>query len=365
MKVINIVDNIDPVNFGIWNAVVSTSGVLKAYYGVTSYLVHPEDDTAGKDFFDCISIPVQNILKMKDNAAFLEVLGTPEETIVVTHGTWQYPTRWGRELKKRGYPWIYVPHGMLEPWQMQQKRLKKLIYFNLIEHPFTRKADIVRAVGSPELNNLKKYYTKEQLRLIPNGVPKVEEDIEKDMAVKTFVFMGRLHHKKGVVPLVKAWKNSGLYGHAEYQLLIAGPDHGELEKITALLGGAHQQANVHYIGPQYGEDKNNLLRKATFFILPSQSEGFPTSILEAMQYGAIPIITDGCNFPELEKEPFAYTTTTQPKQITKTLDKLHKDNDDLQLKEFSQKNKNFAGDYYSIEHIANLQYANYEQLLKA
>src|SRR5207249_4774582 len=75
---------------------------------------------------------------------------------------------------------------------------------------------------------------------------KVEWETKKKK--KIFLFMARLHHKKGVLPLVKAWLHSPLQNNANYELVIAGPDEDELKKIKPLLA---QSDNAIYVGPIY------------------------------------------------------------------------------------------------------------------
>jgi poly(glycerol-phosphate) alpha-glucosyltransferase len=56
--------------------------------------------------------------------------------------------------------------------------------------------------------------------------------------------------------------------------------------------------DVVFFGPAFGEDKEQLLRSAEAFILPSFSEGLPMSVLEAWAYGLPVVMTPECNLPE-------------------------------------------------------------------
>jgi poly(glycerol-phosphate) alpha-glucosyltransferase len=59
-----------------------------------------------------------------------------------------------------------------------------------------------------------------------------------------------------------------------------------------------QNADVVFVGPAYGADKNALLQSAHAFILPSLSEGLPMSVLEAWAAGLPVVMTPECNLPE-------------------------------------------------------------------
>jgi len=290
MKIVHIIDSFTKVNYGIWNAVANTAMVLSENYGHDSFMIYPISDYS-YDLPSITGIPISEI-KVKSAISIMnEHNFIPSDTIIVTHGCWQFPTRWGHNLKQNGFKWIYVPHGMLEPWSLRQKKLKKRLYFKFIEGKYVKKADSVRAVGKPEFTNLKQYFS--NIQLIPNGVecPKIIPDPQLSKVV--YLYMARLHHKKGVDLLIDAWKQSNLFEKAGFELHIAGPDDGLGDFVRKNATG-----NIKYLGAIYNELKESELTLATFYILPSYSEGFPTSVIEAMSYGLIPIITEGCNFPE-------------------------------------------------------------------
>ncbi|NPA36101.1 MAG: glycosyltransferase [Chlorobi bacterium] len=359
-RVINIVDNFEKVNFGIWNAAISTASVLKNRYNILSELWYPktEQNTALLD--DVIQLPLDDTsIKNVDN--LIEEKGlTPENTIIVTHGCWQFPTKWGAHFKKRGFKWIYTPHGMLEPWSMKQKPLKKSIYFKLIEHPLSGKSDAVRAVSSNELQNLSGKYR--NTTLIPNGIEVADnKDIKKPENTINYLFLARLHYKKGVSQLVEAWINSPQGQSDNAHLYIAGPDHGELNKIENLIENSNCK-NITYTGPVYGKEKQELINKCHIYVMPSHSEGFPTSVLEAMSNNLLAVITDGCNFPEALENGVAIKTTPDPRDIMLTLKNLHK----LTIKEIVSKAKagaDFVNSNYTIETIAKQQVELYNKLM--
>jgi len=209
MRIINLIDNLSPVNFGIWNAALATAPMLMDRHNCKSYAWYPALE----------DVPQLSQVEQRSFTAFgrtqmLEALEqgdfSPADTLIVSHGCWQFPTRWGHALHRMGYKWIMVPHGMLEPWSMQQKRLKKWLYFSLLERSLLAKADVIRAVGTPEFNNLQKMLSA-KVALIPNGIPSLDQPFsEKPASPRHFLFMARLHHKKGLLPMVRAWLKSSL-----------------------------------------------------------------------------------------------------------------------------------------------------------
>src|SRR5437899_5327771 len=59
------------------------------------------------------------------------------------------------------------------------------------------------------------------------------------------------------------------------------------------------QHRVSFTGPVTGKAKRDLLFSADAFVLPSYSEGFPMSLLEALACQVPVVATQSCNFPEI------------------------------------------------------------------
>jgi glycosyltransferase involved in cell wall biosynthesis len=316
MRIIHIVSSISSINFGVWNAATFGSIYLKEEYGLESELwicTHTRNDTIKPDipftYFENFQMKGRGLKK------WLSIY-SKEDTILVTHGTWLQPTFIGYRAKKQGFRWVYLSQGMFEPWALQNGWLKKKIYFTLFEKRMAMHADIIRAVSKPEKKNLENIFNRE-ISLIYNGVKLDPHGLdEKPSNVIIFLFLGRLHHKKGILPLVNAW-NRTMKGRKDCVLKIIGPDEGELGKITPFLVD-----NIEYLGPLFGEEKKKNLQQAHYYVLPTFSEGFPSSVVEAMSFGAIPVISEGCNFPDIFEHKLGYQVTTEEESIGKVLIEL-------------------------------------------
>ena len=361
MRVIHILDSLDAVNMGVWKAAIATASQLSSM-GIVSEMWFPEKRV---DPVPPAVIPVP--LKKFSIAALQKIIAARSlnkyTDLIVSHGCWRYATKWGAHLHQNGFIWIYTPQGMLEPWPMRHKYLKKKIYFSLVEKRMAVQADVIRAVSNPEKKTLEKLFPGSAVKLIPNGVvcSPLFESNKPDNRIN-FVFMARLHHKKGLIPLVQAWLRSTLLNNPAFQLQIAGPDEGELPLLTTLISGT---SNIEYRGVVSGEEKDKLLSGATYYVLPSFSEGFPTSLLEAMERGAIPVITRGCNFDEVFEQELGYEITTDPANIQQVLEQLAKKGNYAGLKEKAEKTHNFIRDNYTLDRIASMQYDLYVPLLNS
>ncbi|HTF28262.1 MAG TPA: glycosyltransferase [Flavitalea sp.] len=293
-RVINIVDNVKATNAGVWNAAISTAQELsdRSWF---SELWFPDSKAPTVDL-PVKLYPLRSRRLSEVDRIIQERDLNRNRDLIVTHGCWSYCTRWGWAFQRLGFKWLYTPHGMLEPWALTQKFLKKKLYLKLFEMPMARHSSAIRAVSTSESHNLGRIFKNTKLQVIPNGVLIKPLPFEKVSNITQYLFLGRLHRKKGILELVLGWKKSILNNNPKYRLVVAGPDDGELKKLSNYISSS---SNIVYVGPVFGEEKDKLFSESTFFVLPSHSEGLPTSILEAMSNGLYLLISSGCNLPEV------------------------------------------------------------------
>ena len=344
-------------NSGVWNAAISTSQELSDRFWFTE-LWFPDSIAPTVDLpvklYQLRSqrlIEIDRIIKDKDLKK--------DRDIIVTHGCWSYCTRWGRVFQRHGFNWIYTPHGMLEPWALKQKSFKKKTYFRFIEKPSALSASAIRAVSDNEMQNLKSLFNSQRIETIPNGIKLNSFPSQKRKALIQYLFLGRLHKKKGILELVDGWKKSILNNDMRYRLVIAGPDDGELSNLKARIP---PNSNIQYVGPKYGKEKGELLAESTFFVLPSHSEGFPTSILEAMSYGLTMLVSSGCNFPQIFQQQFGIQTEPDAENIQQSLLLSSEIGKDV-IESNRQRARQFVESQFSLDSIALNQIQLYQDLL--
>lgn len=77
------------------------------------------------------------------------------------------------------------------------------------------------------------------------------------------------------------------YPHLRFQIVGDGPRQGELQALTTARGLSQ---HVEFLG--HRDDVPSVLASADAFVLPSRSEAFPNSVIEAMAAG-LPVIANG------------------------------------------------------------------------
>lgn len=132
-------------------------------------------------------------------------------------------------------------------------------------------------------------------RFIPNGVnrPVIHEaEIIKDkfgLEKDTYIlFLGRLVPEKGLRYLIQAFKQV----KTDKKLVIAGGSSDTDEFASELWEMAKDDDRIIFTGFVQGQELDELYSNAYVYTLPSDLEGMPLSLLEAMSYGNCCLVSD-------------------------------------------------------------------------
>ena len=265
--------------------------------------------------------------------------------LVHNHGVWLAANYYARRAAvKAGKPLVNSPRGMLEGWSLGRARIKKGVAWLLFERENLRSAKLFHATSSSEAEAIAtalrirmRIQIKEDdgLQAAGGGEPSVgprstaargkwprrsgalqsdfagpgmvvaangveiperiagrevlEKRLPKLKGKKWVVFMSRIHTKKGLLELAKAWMEMR-QGDAGWELVIVGPedDTGYAEKVRAELRGEGV-----WTGELAGEEKWSALGNAGFVSLPTYSENFGIVVAEALAAGRPVLTTTG------------------------------------------------------------------------
>lgn len=146
--------------------------------------------------------------------------------------------------------------------------------------------------------NVQKYFKDTYGRdthFIPNGVNKPDIYEAKEINEKYgltkdsyFLFLGRIVPEKGIHYLINAFKNV----NTDKKLVIAGGASDTDDYMQMLKDLASDDDRIVFTGFVQGRLLEELYSNAYVYVLPSDLEGMPLSLLEAMSYGNCCIVSD-------------------------------------------------------------------------
>jgi glycosyltransferase involved in cell wall biosynthesis len=230
--------------------------------------------------------------------------------IVHIHGLWEEPQHVAAGTARRlDVPYVFTPHGMLDPWSLRQSKWVKRLYMLLRLRKDLNRAAAIHYTTPIERNLAGVLNLKPPAIVEPNGLDMSEFNdlpprgrfrapfsIASDRPI--VLFLSRIHPKKGLDLLVPAFARGNL---ADALLVIAGPDdagyRGEVERMiadNALTG------RVLFTGMLKGAARIEALVDADLFALPSYQENFGIAVAESLACGTPVVISDQVNIhPEI------------------------------------------------------------------
>ncbi len=166
---------------------------------------------------------------------------------------------------------------------------------------------------------------------IPNGVRRPERrdaqairerfGLEKEGYI---LFLGRIVPEKGLKYLVEAFKNV----NTDKRLVIAGGSGDTDDFVKELKEWAKADSRILFTGFVQGQVLEELYSNAYVYVLPSDVEGMPLSLLEAMSYGNCCLVSD---IPECAEVVEAHGVMFRRGDIDDLREKLQMMCDDAEL----------------------------------
>ncbi len=240
---------------------------------------------------------------------------------VIVNGIWQYHCYgvW-RGLRKTGVPYFVFPHGMLDPWFKYRhplKHLKKWLYWPWGGYPVLRDARAVFFTCEEERRLAREsFWLYDCDEIVLNygteGVPDPAHDYrpaffaqhERLRGLRLFLFLGRVHPKKGpdlLFEAVAGLQRSGIWNPATMRVVMAGPaEGGYADELRALAQREGVADSIYWTGMVLGDEKWGVFQAAEAFVLPSHQENFGIAVVEALSAGTPVLISKQVNiWPEI------------------------------------------------------------------
>lgn len=194
-------------------------------------------------------------------------------------------------------------------------------YIMLGEKCAVRYADEIIVLSKDVQNYFREKYGRET-KFIPNGVnrPSIQkpEWIKEQFGLERdsyLLFIGRLVPEKGLSYLVHAFKEV----KTNKKLVIAGDSSDTDAFTTKLKALAANDKRIIFTGFVQGKLLDELYSNAYIYILPSDLEGMPLSLMEAMSYGNCCLTSDIAECVEVVED---HAVTFRKSDVVDLCDKM-------------------------------------------
>jgi len=195
--------------------------------------------------------------------------------------------------------------------------------FNSYTKFLVKHIDAYSAVSEPAAEYIQRFID-EEINIIPNGIDleMYKPGSKPPSAKKTILYIGRLEKRKGVIYLLKAFKELAAK-HPEVRLVIAGD--GPLREKLEEWVVDQKVSGIKFLGFISDKQKHKLLSTADLFCSPAlYGESFGIVLLEAMAMGLVTVAGNNPGYASVMQGEGQISIVDPRKQpdFTKRLEKL-------------------------------------------
>lgn len=221
-------------------------------------------------------------------------------------------------------PLVVTNHGLMS--QTAPKWVQRLFIPTVARFTF-ESADRILCYTETDRQRLWDRQIDTMINVIENGIDCEQfTPASADSVPQRLLFVGRLTDVKGVPILLDAFKRlSNHYPALELRIVGDGPQRSAYETRCQELGIAER---VDFVGDVPYEKMARHYREGRILVLPSQNEGLPRTVLEAMACET-PVVTTA--LPQLELVVDGAGYTVEPGSVTELTNRIEQLLDDEEL----------------------------------
>jgi len=236
-------------------------------------------------------------------------------------------------------PFIISPRGTInyEAINLRSKYLKRL-YYNMLAKHYIKRASALHFTSQDEKDNvIKSLRLNNKFFIVPNGLDlskfkklplkgAFKEKFPSLNGKRYILFLGRINLKKGIDILLESFKDVlGVYNDI-YLVIVGSSDDNYLNILKKMIANMKIEDKVIFTGFLSGDEKLAAYVDAEFFVLPSRSENFGMSVIEAMACGLPVLVSDKVGISkEISINASGIVFENEINKLTKAISNLFED----------------------------------------
>jgi glycosyltransferase involved in cell wall biosynthesis len=250
---------------------------------------------------DFASIPVLKRIRASRGLSDELLACTRQDTLIHSHGIWLMPNVYpARAAKRAGAPLVVSPRGMLGKAALRFSATAKKLFWLYAQRRALDRVDCFHATSEQELEDIRSIGLKQPVAIIPNGID-VEVLEDREPREKAVLYLGRIHPKKGLDTLVRAWA-AVERSFPEWELRIAGPVDSRYANELVAKSQITGATRIKFLGARFGRAKDHEYARASLFVLPTLNENFGMVVAEALSKATPVLCSEGAPWSRLREE---------------------------------------------------------------
>ncbi len=248
---------------------------------------------------------------------------------------------------------IISPRGELEPQAIKYKFFLKKIYLLMFKKFISLKSTTILVTSKDEIDKSKKFLPNNiKYEIIENFIDTDSEDfkgIVNNHKRNNIIYLGRLHPKKNIEELIKAYSLLSKNIVDNHKLVLIGKGNNKYKlKLVKFINDLNLSNYVIFLGHKEGNEKLSILSHSKLLVLPSHTENFGNVIIEAYSSFLPCICSANTPWKILEKLKIGYCYKGDYIDLYKKMIELLNWNSEKYF-QICEKGKQFITENYSIK----------------
>ncbi len=297
--------------------------------------------------------------------------------LIDIHGLYRFPVTYSAYLAtNKTIPYVIRPHGSLDPYMYKQSRYNlplKRLYERIFDLPNLNNASATLFTAKEEADRTGFLKLKARKYIVPNGIDwesykslpskgEFRKSIGVDDQIPLVLFLGRINFVKGLDLLIPAFSHV-VREVPSARLAIVGPDNeGYGSKVRQWCNEHRIQDKVFIIDILGSQEVKQAYVDADVFVLPSYTENFGMTVVEAMASNCPVVISDHVNiWREIQEEKAGIIVKLDPTSIAEAI--LFILNNQSEAKVMGNNGRIAAEKRYAWSKIADMLTVIYQNLI--